>query len=159
MPLLRLQVCTCPACTRVPSARTDVDYLSMEALAAAQTTAAEVEWILSSTSGGRRSLKASSTDTMLQSIMGAIGQLEYSQAALQQDVQQLESQVQAANAAEADTALQALISSGQQQILLGQGRIQSLLTGEAHAAWHLHFGQRVEGCTVDNSKHMRRRHY
>lgn len=90
----------------------------------------------SGSSGSRRSLQAS----MLDSILAAVGQLEASQAALAQDVQQLESQVQAANAAEATTTLESLISTGQQQILVGQSRIQALLTGENACCVHPQLG-------------------
>lgn len=120
--------------------RTDSDYLAMEALAAqAQAVASGfIEAFLGEVaqgSGGshRRGLKASSTDAMLQTIMAAVGELQDGQAALQADVTELGAQVQAANAAEASGVLQALISQAQQQILVGQGRIQTLLAGECWA--------------------------
>ena len=103
----------------------------MEAMAGAETASASAQSFWSLNIGGRRrrGLKADSTTTMLSSIMTAIGQLEDSQTTLSTSVQQLQTQVAAANAAEASTALATLISTGQQQILTGQTRIQSLLNG------------------------------
>ena len=82
----------------------------------------------SSSGGHRRRRLQQTSDAMLQTVLDAVGTLQGSQAALQQQVQALQAAVADASLAAQDKAVQMLISAGQQQIVSGQGAIQALLS-------------------------------
>lgn len=148
-------MCQCDACLRVGSARTDPDFLAMQAAAGlaaalaggglpgeegevggggavhsweqpAAGAAARTSGGGSSSSRGGRRLQQSG-DAMLSAVLSAVGTLQDSQAALEQQVAALQAAVEDSAAAARDASVAALIASGQQQIAAGQAAIQGML--------------------------------
>jgi hypothetical protein len=128
--------CTCLACERLDDASLDEEFSSIrDAIFSRAASGRKLSELVSDQHDlrvkHRRRLQQLSSESVTQ-LLGSVNSLRESQSGLKTQVTTLSTQVQEANQAAEERAkdktLENLINAGRQDILLGQSRVETLLT-------------------------------